>query len=35
MVDQIRSIPTLIHKGRFAYQSPAPPLAHADGYAGH
>jgi len=33
MVDQTRLLPTLRHKGKFAYQWPA--LARADGAAGH
>jgi hypothetical protein len=33
MVDQTRTIPTLIHKEKFAYESSAPPMARANGYA--
>jgi len=30
-----RFMPQLAHKGRFPYQSSAPPMARADGSAGH
>jgi hypothetical protein len=35
MVDETRSIPTLRHKGFFAYESSVPPMARADGSAEH